>query len=922
MDSERVETSLRFVGDWPWWAGLCLAALLAAATWWLYRRELGSTRLWLRWLLPVLRASSVVMIVFMLTGPVLHHRKTIGQLSRLLIFIDGSRSMELTDPAMSAARKLLILAKLNLLSADVIPMDLPRAIEALAQAQSLADQAAAAAGVSTEQATRLAADFSSRIEAARSLLEKHGGGGGEQLSRFEKELSGPAKELTARELKQADERARASQDFTRLGSVAARSHEELSAAFEKLVNQLSAIENSPVRAALQKFDTLPRWQRVQAMLLEGEGERLLGALAKKHDVQLIELTGGEARDVWRPTARDSALPASMPPPDGELTDLGIGLKATVAAAGAEQRSAAVLITDGQHNHGESPVEIARLHAGRETPIFAVGIGSKTAPRDVAVIAVEHPEAVFYQDRVRGQITLKEDLPPGIAFTVSVKAGDKTLWQQQLATEGKPLRKVPFDFAIQGTIEAKLALRNDTGVEASGVPLELTVLVSEVDGDGEPRNNQRGWRLRAVTQKRRILMVDGRPRWESRYMRNLFDRDEQWEVNAVFAGSRPGEPTLARGGQAEQFPTDSESVSTYDLIIIGDVPRTLWKDHELEWIRDFVAKRGGALVFIDGARGGLRGYANTALAPLLPVEWKGAGTRQGITRFLLPEHGRKLSPLALVPDDAQNANLWRQLQAPHWFSGAIPLAGAESLLDLEVSGRKEAAIVHRPFGAGRVLYHAFDDSWRWRYEVADQYHVKFWNQLANWIAEPPFAVRDKFVSLDAGAITYRPDESADIRARIRDGAGKPVTNAVVDAVLHRDGHQVATIRLTPDENAGGLYRGKSGTLEPGEYEVGIHSVAIAERDTRARTSFKVEPRETGELNLLTLNDELLRQIATISGGRYLQEENAAELPELLAPLSEGRIVESDTVLWQSYWWFLPIVLLLTIEWLIRKRVGLI
>jgi hypothetical protein len=34
------------------------------------------------------------------------------------------------------------------------------------------------------------------------------------------------------------------------------------------------------------------------------------------------------------------------------------------------------------------------------------------------------------------------------------------------------------------------------------------------------------------------------------------------------------------------------------------------------------------------------------------------------------------------------------------------------------------------------------------------------------------------------------------------------------------------------------------------------------------------------------------------------------------------VESDTVLWQSYWWFVPIVLLLTIEWIIRERAGLL
>jgi hypothetical protein len=207
-------------------------------------------------------------------------------------------------------------------------------------------------------------------------------------------------------------------------------------------------------------------------------------------------------------------------------------------------------------------------------------------------------------------------------------------------------------------------------------------------------------------------------------------------------------------------------------------------------------------------------------------------------------------------------------------------------------------------------------------VADQFHVKFWNQIANWIAELPFAVRDKFVSLDAGAITYQPGDSADIRVRLRDGEGKPVTNAAVDAVLFRDGRKVATIRLTPEENAGGLFRGRTAALEPGRYEVAVQSVAIPESELKARTEFKVEARATGELTELTLNEDLLRQMSLASGGEYLREEHVHRLPDLLAPMSQGKVIESDTVLWQSYWWFIPLILLLTIEWIIRKRVGLL
>ena len=40
------------------------------------------------------------------------------------------------------------------------------------------------------------------------------------------------------------------------------------------------------------------------------------------------------------------------------------------------------------------------------------------------------------------------------------------------------------------------------------------------------------------------------------------------------------------------------------------------------------------------------------------------------------------------------------------------------------------------------------------------------------------------------------------------------------------------------------------------------------------------------------------------------------------MTQGRVIESDTVLWQSWWWFAPIVLLLTVEWIIRKRAGML
>ncbi len=921
--TERVQTTLRFTGDWPGWLGVSAAVVLAAAAWLLYHRDVRLLAKPLRFGLPALRAAAVAMLVLMLSGPILHHRKTIGQLTRLLVFIDGSRSMEFTDAAMDAGRKIRILQRLGLLRGDAAPMDLPRAGEALSEAESIAEKVTTSQTAESSEWNRLLTDFAAKINEARDAIAKAGELAG-RAAEFGKELAEPAHELAGREMRQIDDRKRATADLGKLAQSAARWRGELAKAFDAKVSAMAGSGDSALQNAIGRFDAMPRWQRLQSLLLEGEGDRkLLEQLAEKHDVQLLTLRGGTAERVWQPTARNSALPTALPHPDGEVSDLATGIRSAFADdRESGEHGAVVLLSDGQHNEGEPPVEVAKILGARQMPVFTVGFGSAAKPRDLAILKVAGPESVFAEDRVRGQITLKDDMPAGQPFTVSIRGdGDAVLWEQKLFTDGKNVRTVAYDFPVNTLVAERLKSARP-GVQVSSVPLEVKVRISQAEGERELGNNESTLRVRAVTQRRKILLLDGRPRWEVRYLRNLFERDEQWELNAVVAGATKHEAGFVRGDQPEQFPSDPALLQSYDLIIFGEVPRALLRNEELVALRDFVAQRGGAIAFIDGPRGVLKEYTDTPLATLFPVSWTSPDRRENIQKLELSETAQTLAPFALAPERESNNALWSTLPVPHWLAGVQALPGAETLLHAVVGGQKIPAVVARPFGAGRVLYHAFEDSWRWRYEVGDQHHVKYWNQVANWIAEIPFAVRDKLVSLDAGAITYRPGESADLRVRLRDGQGRPVTNTVVDAVLSRDGKRVASIRLAADENAGGLFRGRTAALEPGSYEVAVESAAIAAPDARARAEFKVEPRTTGELTQLNLNEELLRQMATASGGQYLREENLPRLLDLLAPLSQGQVIESDTILWQSWWWFIPIILLLTLEWALRKRAGML
>ena len=47
-----------------------------------------------------------------------------------------------------------------------------------------------------------------------------------------------------------------------------------------------------------------------------------------------------------------------------------------------------------------------------------------------------------------------------------------------------------------------------------------------------------------------------------------------------------------------------------------------------------------------------------------------------------------------------------------------------------------------------------------------------------------------------------------------------------------------------------------------------------------------------------------------------------LIETLGPASDRREIVEEIVLWQSYWWFVPIMLLLTTEWILRRVKGMV
>ncbi len=112
---------------------------------------------------------------------------------------------------------------------------------------------------------------------------------------------------------------------------------------------------------------------------------------------------------------------------------------------------------------------------------------------------------------------------------------------------------------------------------------------------------------------------------------------------------------------------------------------------------------------------------------------------------LTSKGETISALTLQLEKQQNDRFWTELPVPHSLVNVRSLPGSEVLVEADVAGRVYPAMVTRMSGAGRVLYLAFDETWRWRYKAADTWHQRIWNQLARFVMPRPFAVSGEYLS---------------------------------------------------------------------------------------------------------------------------------------------------------------------------------
>ncbi len=618
------------------------------------------------------------------------------------------------------------------------------------------------------------------------------------------------------------------------------------------------------------------------------------------------------------------------------TDAASVLASAVGEDGEGRVRGIVLFSDGRQTKLSGPeTEAARLGT-LGVPVFSVPIGSKYAPRDISIAAVDAPQSVFLDDAAQVHATIAAAGMSGQQLAIRLEKDGDLVEQRMVTVAGD---QVPVQFSIPP---------QEVGQH------EFSIATDVVDGELREDNNSRSFVISVVDNRTRVMLVDGDARWEFRYLRNALERDKRVELSTVLF-TQPYLQLLNTTFMPNQLPANAqlaEQLSNTDVLLLGDVdPRSMPAD---AWatIEKAVSDDAMTLVVIPGRRYMPHEFDTPVLDRLLPV----TTVRQRLAEELqatLPDAPPSTFLLNTTPlaDDlamfqmtSEGAGLqveFSQLPGPPWIYTAEPSPAGTVWVQAAIAGDRlapdqAATVIHQYYGFGQVIWMGFDSTWRWRRRAGDTWHHRFWGQLVRWATRNKSAAGNDQVRMTLSDVLIDETENIDVSVRWNPQVVEQLQSATLEAVvipLHpaaADGQnadsteqpQERRIVLAPVEGSPERFAGRLPKLPTGAYRVSLRVDSERLRLTEdISTDILVRRQLSTELADISCNRELLQSIATLSGGQMLEPWQLASLPDLLRPEDATESVVQEKTLWDHWLLLLVFFVLLMLEWVLRKLSGL-
>lgn len=551
------------------------------------------------------------------------------------------------------------------------------------------------------------------------------------------------------------------------------------------------------------------------------------------------------------------------------TDIRTRLHDIIAEDSLFPLTAVVVVSDGLDLNQADAADLLKEYVSRRVPIYCAGVGHLEEPYDLAVAAVRAPPLAVNGQRTFVEVQVKAAVKEAATGKVLIRQGER-----EVAAVDVDLRRQRQVIYVPLTPETE-------GVQRYTVALEATA-----DDAFKDRNNVGDFVVEVRRDRLRVLLLDGRPRWQTRFVVNTLSRLPYVDLNSIIRIVQE-DGVLLRGRSKGSWPESAAALDIYDIVVLGRFETEVLQEDEWRQLASFAEAKGKALVFL--APGNAEFYPNF-VQRLMPLPAVAAPQ---------PLAAASLADLRLTAEGELHP-LTRSFQS-HLpvtpFERQAPTPESLVLLHNGRTGRPLASC--RFVGQGRTLMLHSDRLGVCLNQRYLRQHSAIFVNLVEW------ATREKSASVVMDQQALREGDAFQAWAA---KAGGEVT--VVDS----DGKVAARAGVVPAQGSPALHKAVFAPLPPGEFAV------------RRKKAASGRP-----LHVLADNEEVvwfaqrasyLRHLARVSGGRY---RPFSEIEALFPAMSLKERAEVHRYLfqaWRSQLTLLLLLLLLSVEWVLRKYWSLV
>lgn len=642
-------------------------------------------------------------------------------------------------------------------------------------------------------------------------------------------------------------------------------------------------------------------------------------------------------------------------PAGEATDLAAAIESSIVADRPAGQSL-VLLSDGIHNADIGAtriIEAATQARAAAVPIFTRTFGGDAEIMDLDVRFRSPQELAFVGRDVPVVAQIMSRNATGRTVSVKLFRDDKVVEEKQV-TLADGLNEVSFKVG-----DAKPGL------------FRYMAQVGGITNEVSTANNLAPLVLRVIDQPIQVLLLEGKPYWDTKFLVRTLMSDAAVELTSVVrmtnerllertlsSGAVPtktdgaanpgttakpitamptdevkpiaaGEPTVRRedwrvAADPNSWLRDSAALEKYQVIVLGRDSDIFLGGEAPGALRNWIDRDGGSLVCFRGAP---TVQAHQQLAAILPLRWVPA--RESRFHVQLTEYGRDMQwfpfdastgegTLERMPTLAAAAQPDRLKPAARVVAAAVAAQGADG----------NAVVTYQPFGLGQVVVVEGAGMWRWAFlppehQKSDQVYGELWRGMLRHLISGTGLLPNQDLALRNERVLFGAQDTASAMLLSRKPLtesgfidGKPPEIELVGPTPTSKPQRFVPVPLEEDPNG---FRVSFGKLPEGTYRA-----QVVGRDD-LRTAFDVR-RDLREQLDVRARPDLLARIAEVSGGAVLEaapgESGADDVRRKLAEHQERtrpREVRRRTA-WDRWWVLIGIASVWGWSWARRRSAG--